>query len=606
MYILDMYREVIEHPASLPPVIKSQVDLNSGNDRGRIWRVVADARPLRRQTERLDRMTPEQLVAQLTHANHWQRRTAARLLVEQQAPEVVAPLRDMTVNGSRPETRAEAMHVLARLGNALDPSLLDSAVNDAHADVRRLAIELMATRGLALSPEAVRRLQTDESIGVRFALAYAAGTLIADPSDRVAALVAIAAKDPSDPWIRWAVEGSMATQAGDFLSEMSPMLVHCGPQDRLAWHQAVATQILASDDRQAIEKLVAFLQTEQAALSDDPTTADNQSGRTPVLTAIVGQLASVSPSGSAAPLVQWAQSEILPTVQALVSDRSPLLAQQADRLRLIRWAAPDQAREILGQLLSPLFSGPVQQTAIQSLVANDAASAKLVVDRLASVTPAVGEQALGHLATQITGQRAIADGIVAGTVNASGLPAEVKRLLSDSRDPQIRDVLAAQLAASTELPAGELYQRYQNGLSGAVNLENGQHVFQRVCASCHAPPTDRQPVGPSLTTVSDQPAEQILLSILEPNREVNSRYLRVQVVTLDGQVVSGITTAETEETVVIVDSQGVAFTIAREDIDELQVSNQSLMPEQLDKEITVEQMRDLIGYIRGLRAETAP
>ena len=35
-----MYREVIEHPASLPPELKRQLDLTSGNDRGRIYRVV--------------------------------------------------------------------------------------------------------------------------------------------------------------------------------------------------------------------------------------------------------------------------------------------------------------------------------------------------------------------------------------------------------------------------------------------------------------------------------------------------------------------------------------------------------------------------------------
>ena len=40
LWILDMYREVIEHPKSLPPTIKRHPDLTSGRDRGRIWRVV--------------------------------------------------------------------------------------------------------------------------------------------------------------------------------------------------------------------------------------------------------------------------------------------------------------------------------------------------------------------------------------------------------------------------------------------------------------------------------------------------------------------------------------------------------------------------------------
>ncbi len=37
LYVADMYREVIEHPWSLPESIKKHLDLNSGNDRGRIY-----------------------------------------------------------------------------------------------------------------------------------------------------------------------------------------------------------------------------------------------------------------------------------------------------------------------------------------------------------------------------------------------------------------------------------------------------------------------------------------------------------------------------------------------------------------------------------------
>lgn len=42
LYIADMCREYIEHPDALPPNLKARMDLNSGNDRGRVWRVRAD------------------------------------------------------------------------------------------------------------------------------------------------------------------------------------------------------------------------------------------------------------------------------------------------------------------------------------------------------------------------------------------------------------------------------------------------------------------------------------------------------------------------------------------------------------------------------------
>ena len=42
LYVIDMYRETIEHPWSLPESLKKHLDLNSGNDRGRIYRIVPD------------------------------------------------------------------------------------------------------------------------------------------------------------------------------------------------------------------------------------------------------------------------------------------------------------------------------------------------------------------------------------------------------------------------------------------------------------------------------------------------------------------------------------------------------------------------------------
>jgi len=86
LYIADMYREVIEHPWSLPEGIKKHLDLNSGNDRGRIYRVEPTGfdRPV---TPRLSQSSDGELRALLGHANDWHRTTARRLLYERGNPE---------------------------------------------------------------------------------------------------------------------------------------------------------------------------------------------------------------------------------------------------------------------------------------------------------------------------------------------------------------------------------------------------------------------------------------------------------------------------------------------------------------------------------------
>jgi putative membrane-bound dehydrogenase-like protein len=81
LYLTDMYREVIEHPWSIPEGIKKHLDLNSGNDRGRIYRI-APTGHLRRATPDLGAASDDELEVLLLHDNDWHRTTARRLLYE--------------------------------------------------------------------------------------------------------------------------------------------------------------------------------------------------------------------------------------------------------------------------------------------------------------------------------------------------------------------------------------------------------------------------------------------------------------------------------------------------------------------------------------------
>lgn len=595
LYIADMYREVIEHPASLPPVIKSQVDLNSGNDRGRIWRVVADKQPVRRTTERLDEMASSDLVDLLSHENFWQRRTAARLLVHRNAVEIASELKVLAVDGDVPESRFEALGVLNRLQGGLPEDIARKAIVDRHPEIRRRVLYLVAEQGLALTESEQNLLIEDDSIGVRFLLAYAAKTFIPDGDSRVDALLKIAANSPTDPWVRWAVEGSLGDQASEFLVAMQPMVAQLAVAEQTAWYKSIGGQVLGGDDSSAVERLVAFLQRD----------AESGGKSSDILRAVVNDLGGVKPSGVAAPLAQWARQSVAPELLKMAAAGDGRLASMGDQMTLVGWAAPTESRQLLSQLLSAQFPSRVQQVALVSLIRNDAGAAETVIESMSGMTPATREIALTSLASRVEGQAAIARSIDQGAISADFLPPEIKRLLSESRDEKVRGIITKHAEASKSLPVGELYQSYAKSLDGPIDLDQGMVVFKRVCASCHEPEAGRERVGPDLLTVIDQPREQILLSILDPSREVNPKYARVQVVTLSGEIISGIVTAENDTTLTMIDSQGKTYAIARQDIDELQTSPKSLMPEELNKEITLDQMRHLIAYVTSRRASPA-
>ncbi|MEL6107746.1 MAG: PVC-type heme-binding CxxCH protein, partial [Planctomycetota bacterium] len=200
LYVADMYREVIEHPKSLPPAIKSQVDLNSGNDRGRIWRIVSDGkRPRTRIVPSFDSLESKELLRYLSHANLWHRRTAARLLMQRARfsgsalTRLVDKLRDLATRGEFPETRLEALSLLGSIPNGFDKQTRDQAIVDHHQSVRRRALRLAIEHVERL--DAIRPTSLEHPVLPDFMLAYGSAALLKDFRSRLELLGSLSSSD---------------------------------------------------------------------------------------------------------------------------------------------------------------------------------------------------------------------------------------------------------------------------------------------------------------------------------------------------------------------------------------------------------------------------
>ncbi|TWT75171.1 PVC-type heme-binding CxxCH protein [Allorhodopirellula solitaria] len=210
LHVIDMYREVIEHPASLPPEIKKHLDLTSGRDRGRLYRIVPTGfqpRPI----ENLHAASTAQLCSLLAHPNAWHRETAARLLYQRQDQSAVPRLVSLIENSASPLGRMHALYALDGLGH-LDAATLDLGLTDSNAHVRRHAVRLSrAFQDVPSVGERYEELAADESIEVRYELAFALTDAV--PQRRVAALTKILRQDPSDRWIQMAVQTAIGSEA---------------------------------------------------------------------------------------------------------------------------------------------------------------------------------------------------------------------------------------------------------------------------------------------------------------------------------------------------------------------------------------------------------
>ncbi len=218
LHVIDVYREVIEHPLSLPAEIKQHLDLTAGRDRGRIYRLAPQGFQ-HRPTPNLAIATTNELVQLLQHPNAWHRETAARLLFERQDDGAVDALQKVAGQDSA-LGRMHAMYALNGIG-ALDEATLLAGLADAEPQVRAHAVKL--AENVTLTPaisERLSRLVNDSNLEVRYQLAFTVGSL--PLLNRSEILVQLIHRDVEDRWMRAAVLSSSREDA----AEMASVLQH--------------------------------------------------------------------------------------------------------------------------------------------------------------------------------------------------------------------------------------------------------------------------------------------------------------------------------------------------------------------------------------------
>ncbi len=218
LYIVDVYREVIEHPVSLPPEIKQHLDLTSGRDRGRIYRVVPDGfvqPPLPRLAKRARPRTWSARWSIVAAGAATPRRDCCSSgTIRRQSP----ALESLVRNSKLPEAR---MHALVRPGGLelLTAPVALVGLDDPDPRVRQHAVRLAErlTDGTEIAAK-LNSMTDDGDVRVRYQLAFSLGEFAG--ADRDAALARLIRRDGADPLMRTAIFSSLFRGAGNVLAAL--------------------------------------------------------------------------------------------------------------------------------------------------------------------------------------------------------------------------------------------------------------------------------------------------------------------------------------------------------------------------------------------------
>jgi putative heme-binding domain-containing protein len=320
-------------------------------------------------------------------------------------------------------------------------------------------------------------------------------------------------------------------------------------------------------------------------------------------------------------------------VQAAISRHLARAAGTEDYLALAKQFRPDDMPQRLQELLTGKLSDSAKVEAAALLCEASGGTERLTkllhsesVDQAAQVATILGivgngiaRELLADMAGDETQPFEVRKNAVSGLAKSAAGQNLILQLASNRR-----------LAADTRLLAGGLLARSDNetirqrtakllpqpqqkdqkplapidqlaAMRGDV--DNGMKLFRGVatCSNCHVIDKFGKEVGPDLSEIGSKLSrEAMYTSILDPSAGISHNYENFSVLTIDGQVISGLKVSETPEEVVIRTPEAIDRRIPQADIEVIKKTEKSIMPENLHHTIDQKGLVDVVEYMSSL------
>jgi putative heme-binding domain-containing protein len=582
---------VIETPLSLPDDIKAKLNLQS-RGRGRIWRITP-AGPERERVvgPALAKASAASLVKHVENPNLWWRQTAQRLLIERQDKDAVKPLRALLAESKSPAGRAHALWTLHGL-KALEDAEVERALGDESAVVREQALRLVEER--MGSSERLRKaaadLADDPSPAVRFQLAFTVGA--ADAPELVAALGKVLRRSADDPWTQSAVLSSAGKGAPALLETLArdkEFTTHASTS-RLAFLTRLAAMIGASGGDADLGRVLTVL-----------TGDEGGTWRTAVLEGLGQGLRS-----SGRPLARLGdQPKLKPFFEraaATARDDKASLADRTAAVRLLGSGPAALAFPPLEELLAPQAAAELQLAAVKALAGQEGPRvAEVLLAGWASHAPAVRREAAEVLFMKPERLKLLLDAVEKKKVLPVHIePARVEQLRKHP-DSEVRRRATALFASQTTPDRKKVVDDYLKALELKADAVRGKMVFKKTCATCHRLENEGVEVGPELlATLRNKSPEQLVSDVMDPSKETDPRYLNYLVTDKAGRTFTGMVAAETATSLTLRRAEKAEDVILRSQIDDVQATTKSVMPEGLEMQLNKQDLADVIAYLQSV------
>lgn len=587
LWIVDMYRFVIEHPRWIPDATLEKLDVRAGSTMGRIYRVHPEGtKP--RTVPRLDRLDAVDLVNALDTPNGAVRDLVMQMTSWRNDPEAKGALVGLLeAENTTPVVRLQAMCTLETLGD-LPLSSLAAALRDPHPDLRAHAARLCGPQ-----------LEAQPTLHEPFL------ALLHDPSPAVRLQMAASLGD-------WTGPRAGQTLAALLTSESNPDVKAIALSSVLPHLELVTSRMMDSDgDADLLSKLIAMaaatLPLERLSQFADEIVKQPSSHR--LAADLLEALARRDIPETKSRIIFFALADPIRRARAAVRNETKAPQDIVPAIRLLGWnpAETQSDASLLLGLIRPDLPLTVHSAALERLQAMPPADnevAARLFDLRSSAGPLLRTRILDTLLSRPAWTKLFLEELLENPQSASTIDPARRQTLLEHPDKSLAELAARAFHSarpSTRADRQKRIRAYSKTAESTGDAERGQGVFRQTCSACHRIDGIGIAIGPDLGTLSDQSTPALLTGILDPNRAVLDQYLQYVLTTRSGESLSGLIARETPTTVILKQLDGTTREILRTEIASLQSLERSLMPEGLETSISENEMGDLLAFLQAPR-----
>jgi len=242
--------------------------------------------------------------------------------------------------------------------------------------------------------------------------------------------------------------------------------------------------------------------------------------------------------------------------------------------------------------------------------ADDLQVAVIVLERFAGFEPELKSRAIELLTQRPVWSKPLLAAVAENQIPKESLNLNQLRRVSAFKDDEVRQQfqkLYGTIREGRNPNREQVYYQMRDFLHGTPgDPHQGVAVFKKVCAQCHKLHGEGADVGPDITRNGRNNWDQLLQNVFDPSAVIGPGYQARMLATADGRVLTGLPVEESDQRVVLKIQGGKLETIPRDQIDEYKVSELSMMPEELEKLITPQELADLFAYLALDRPPTDP